>query len=181
MRKNKIIHNLKIEIIFLVLILIIPIATYGQNQPSDSLNIQQVIVEFKESIIEKDSLRFYKIFFDESVPFTGIMSEKTEWSIKKKYSDFQGVAVSDHKEFIRDICKSTKNLHEKFYQINTTINGPISSISFDYAFFSDEKMIQWGNEKWNLAKIDSTWLITDVIYSIHFPDIEPFPLSKLKN
>ncbi len=150
---------------------------FAQENALDRLKLNGVIVEFEESIIQKDSTRFKKLFFDDHVSFTGIMSKETEMSIKKDYPDFQGIAVSNSTKFITDICKTEKKQVEKFYNINIETDGTISSISFDYSYFSDAKMIQWGHEKWNLVYADEQWLITDVIYSIHFPDIEAFPYT----
>ncbi len=159
------------------LLLLIPETSVAQLSESDSIALSKVITDFKESIAQKDSIRFHGLFFSESVDFTGIMSKKTEWSIKKDYPDFQGIAVSNHKRFIRDICKTPKKQEEKFYNTSLSSDGTIGAISFDYAFFSGGKMIQWGNEKWNLARDGEKWLITDVVYSIHFPDIEAFPFK----
>jgi len=162
-----------------LLVLLLSFTTHGiaQISKSDSIAMSTVINDFKESIITKDSILFHSLFFSESVDFTGIMSKKTEASIKKNYPEFQGIAVSDHKNFIRDICKSPKKQEEQFYNTVLTTDGSIGAISFDYAFYSEEKMIQWGHEKWNLAKDGEKWLITDVIYSIHFPSVEPFPFK----
>jgi len=159
------------------LLLFIPGVVQAQISESDSIALTNLITEFKESITQKDSARFHSLFFSESVDFTGIMSKESEWSIKKNYFDFQGIAVSNHKQFIRDICKSPEDQEERFYNIILNSDGAIGAISFDYAFYSEEKMIQWGHEKWNLARDGEKWLITDVVYSIYFPNVEPFPIK----
>jgi len=151
---------------------------YCQERSMDMLKLQKVVSEFEQSIIQKDSVRFKKLFFHEKVAFVGIMSEATEMSIKKDYPEFQGIAVSNCSKFIREICTSDKQQTERFYKIQISANAPIASISFDYSFLSGNKMIQWGNEKWNLVYADNQWLITDVVYSIHFPHIEPFPYEE---
>jgi hypothetical protein len=108
------------------------------------------------------------------------MSKETEWSIKKDYAEFEGIAVSNHRKFIREICLSNKEQREEFYKVKTTSNQTIGSISFDYAYFSGDRMIQWGSEKWNLVKVGETWLIPDVIFSIRFPEVEAFPYGGIK-
>jgi len=148
-----------------------------QEKSIDKKLLNELVIEFEQSIIEKDSARFKKIFFSESVPFVGIMSKETEMSIKKDYPDFEGISVSNCEKFIADICKSEKKQAENFYDIQIDNDGSIGSISFDYSFISGTRMIQWGHEKWNLVKINNSWLITDVVYSIHFPDIESFPYT----
>ena len=158
-------------------LLLTPEITIAQVSKADSLTMSAFITDFKESITQEDSTRFNQLFFSESVDFTGIMSKKTEWSIKKGYPEFEGIAVSNHKSFIREICKSPKKEKESFHNISLVSDGAIGAISFDYAFYSDGKMIQWGNEKWNLVKEGESWLITDVVYSIHFPHVEPCPFE----
>lgn len=162
---------------FLGFLLCLPIVGNTQISKSDSIAFVNVLNDFKASIIKKDSVLFHSLFFNESVDFTGIMSKKTEASIKKNYPEFQGISVSNYKSFISDICKSPKKLEEEFYNLVLASDGAIGSISFDYAFYSEGKMIQWGNEKWNLARDGEKWLITDVLFSIHFPGVEPFPFN----
>lgn len=147
----------------------------AQNKVAEIPKLTSVIAEFKQSISEKDSTRFKKILLNGNVPFVGIMSSKTEQSIQKDYPEFQGIAISDSRKFMADIYKSNKPQREEFYNIDIDTDGSIASISFDYSYFSGERMIQWGKEKWNLVLIDNTWLITDVVYSIHFPKVEVFP------
>ena len=151
---------------------------YGQEKSPDMIKLNQVVQDFGDAIASKDSIKFKKLFFHDKVAFTGKMSKKSEWSIKKDYADFEGLAVSDCSKFIKEICLSDKSSVENFYNINTNTDGAIATISFDYSFFAGGKMIQWGNEKWNLVFADNVWLITDVIYSIRFPDIEKFPFHK---
>ena len=171
----------KINLLLLLLLLLIMLnlgSVFGQESSPIKIELNQVIIEFEKSIEEKDSIRFGKLFFHEKVPFVGIMSEETEMSIKKNYPDFEGIAVSNSNKFISEICATEKEQKEKFYNIEIETDGVIASINFDYSFHSDNKIIQWGNEHWNLVYVDKKWLITDVIYSIRFPGIEEFPYDK---
>lgn len=161
-----------------ILFWLIQIQVFGQEKNDAKTQLNEVISQFQNAISNKDSVAFNKLFFAEKIPFTGIMSKKTEASIKKNYPDFEGISVSDNQKFIRGIGKSTKKEEEKFYHIKIDTDGKIANISFDYSFHSDSKMIQWGNEKWNLVFAENKWLITDVIYSIHFPKVEVFPFSE---
>lgn len=137
--------------------------------------IQKVIEAFQDAILQKDSTLFRTLFFHDAVPFVGMMSETTEWSIKKDYQDFQGLATSTSEQFISEICASPKQHREDFFDVQVQTDGVIANVTFDYAFYSGESMMQWGSEKWNLVFVEGEWLITDVIFSIRFPDIEQFP------
>ncbi len=141
------------------------------------LHLYDVVDQFKTAIIKKDSISFNRLFFNDKVPFVGSMSEPSEASIKKDYPDFQGLAVSNSSKFIREICASDKPQEEKIFNIDVQTNGVIAAINFDYAYYSGEKMMQWGNENWNVVLVENEWLITDVVYSIHFPEVENSPFK----
>ena len=148
---------------------------HGQETDSTKLELLKVVKDFTMSIAEKDSTKFMALFFDQDVAFTGIMTEKTEWSIKKDYPEFQGLSVSNARRFIREICNSGAYQREQTLNLSIEYNGPIAHIEFDYVFDSDYKVMQWGHERWNLVFAEGHWLITDVIYSVRFPDVEPLP------
>jgi hypothetical protein len=95
--------------------------------------------------------------------------------IKKKYSEFKGIFVSNYRKFILEICKSSKQHDKKFINIKIDSIEIIATVSFDYSHQIDDRMIQWGQDNWNLFFEENNWLITDVIYSVHFPSIEPYP------
>ncbi len=156
-------------------------ACLAQEKSTDMIKLNQVLAEFEEAIINKDSVQFKQLFFHDKVAFIGRMSKVSEWTIKENYKEFEGLAISNCSKFIREICESEKKSVENFYNIKMETDGAIATISFDYSFYSGEKMIQWGNEHWNLVYADNLWLITDVVYSIRFPDVEEFPFAEKEN
>jgi len=150
--------------------------SFAQNFTAErSKLLNDLVVEFTESISAKDSVRFKKLLFHDNISFVGIMSEKTEGSIKKTHPDFQGVSVSTGSKFIREIVNSKEPKTEKVFNLRINSDGVIGSVSFDYCFLSGDKMIQWGNELWNVVYTEDQWLIKDVVFSIRFPAEEPFP------
>ncbi len=153
------------------------ISAFGQKDTSQqhANALQKVIISFQESIIKKDSVTFKSLFFDDKVPFVGIMSPQTEQSIKKNYPDFEGIAVSNSSKFIREICTSEKKQEEKFYNVNIQSDSLLAFISFDYSFWSNGNVFQWGNEHWSLVFAENKWFITGVNYSIRFPKVEKIP------
>ncbi len=158
----------------------LPVSTLSGQTMSETNHdekIHTVVQTFQDAIAQKDSTLFRTLFFHDTVPFVGMMSELTEWSIKKDYPDFQGLATSTSDRFISEICASPKKHREDFFNVQIHFDGVIADVTFDYAFYSEASMMQWGSEKWNLVFVDNQWLITDVIYSIRFPDIEAFPFK----
>lgn len=159
-------------------LLLVSNTVLAQLNEKDSLQFVYIINSFQKAIAEKDSTSFKRLFFHDKVAFTGIMSQATENSIKQDYPEFEGVAVSESSRFIREICLSKKAHRETFYNVRMTGDGNIAQISFDYAYYSSDKLIQWGHEMWQLARDGKRWLITDVTYSIRFPKVEAFPFGE---
>ncbi len=165
-------------LVFATLLSLCSISGSCQVSDTTAAGLKDLITRFQQAILEKDSAGFQNLFFHEKVPFTGIMSKKTEASVQKKNPAFQGVSVSNSQRFIHEICKNNQKQEEKCYNIQTHSDGRIAAVSFDYSFLADDKVIQWGHEKWNLVMAEGSWWITDVIFSIHFPGVEPFPFDK---
>jgi hypothetical protein len=150
----------------------------SKSQVKTSLN--KVISDFQTAIINKDSVLLNTLFFDKKTPVIGVMSEATEMSVKKNNPQFEGLTVSTSERFIKEICTSARNQSEKFAKIKIRGNPKLATVSFDYAFISDDNILQWGNEKWNLVFAENQWLITNINFLIRFPKVEKVP-SYLKN
>jgi len=164
---------------FLILIFSISsLFLFGQSKSStDRAALKRVVKEYKQAIATSDDDQFKDLFFSRTVPYVGIMSAETESATKTSYGTSKGTDISDHKEFINSIVNSEKKQRKEIYNIKTNSDGIIGGISFDYASYNGRTMKQWGQEKWNLVKTRGEWLITDVVYSIHYPDIEPSPFD----
>ncbi len=152
-------------------------AFVAQAQPTSPHQqaLHNVVDQFRSAIAAKDSTAFDQLFFHGKVAFIGIMSKASEASIQRENPGFQGVAVSNCSRFIREIANSTKAQEERMHGIAVDADGTVGTVSFDYEFLSDGQVTQWGREHWNLAFADGTWLITDVVYSIHLPTEERSP------
>lgn len=174
MKKINILH-----LLFSLLFLHLTTQVQATTADSSSILIRKVISDFQRSIVEKDSTLFYSILFDKKTSLVGIMSAPTEMSIKKNNPDFQGISVSTATRFIREICVTPKMQEEKIFNIEIKADAPLATVSFDYAFLSENKIIQWGQERWTLVYAEAQWLITQINFSIRFPEIEkcPYPLE----
>ena len=146
-------------------------------QTSDA-KLTRILTEYRESISEKEVDRFQRLFFSRKVPFIGVMSAKTKMAAQADYPNIDGTAISDNSEFINSIANSDSEQKEKFYNVKKQSDGTVANVSFDYTFHVDGEMKQWGKEKWNLIYKDKKWLITNVVYSIHFPSVEQCPFTE---
>lgn len=145
----------------------------GFSQSSQELSA--LIADFQIGIQQKDSMKLQNLFFDKNTTIIGRMSPRTEMAIQKNYPEFEGLSIANSEKFIREICASPKKQEEKFYNTVIEIEDRIASVSFDYAFLSNENIYQWGHEKWALVYTENKWLISSILYTIRFPKEEPFP------
>ncbi len=153
------------------------IPAQNQSKRHSMALITKVIDDFQTGIIKKDSLLLQSLFFEKSTPIIGIMSEPTEMSIKKNNPQFQGISVSNSQRFIGEICGSKKKQFEKFSKTKIKISEKLADVQFYYAFYADEKVLQWGEEKWSMVFAENQWFITGINFTIRFPSIEKLPSS----
>lgn len=155
---------------------------FGQSKSSkDDAALKRVVKDYRQAISTSDDVQFNALFYSKSVPFVGVVSKITDAVLNGQYKDFGGKAVSNHKQFISDVIDAEKKQLEKTFNIESISDGIVGGISFDYAFYEGRKMKQWGSKKWNLIKIKGDWLITDVVYSIHYPEAEDCPFVEIEN
>lgn len=149
-----------------------------KSKASDEIVV--LIHNFQEAISKKDSVLLSKIFFDKNSPVIGVMSDSTEMSIKRNVSEFQGLTVSNSQRFIKEICSSSNQLSEKFANTKIEIDDKIATVRFDYAFFENGEVYQWGQESWSLVYAEEQWLISGINFTIRFPSIEPPPKEMIE-
>lgn len=168
---------------FLFCCVLSAIAQVGKSNISDKQQkseINAVMENFQEAILKKDSTLFNKVFFDKNTPIIGVMSDKTEMSIKLKNPNFQGLTVSNSQHFIREICRTSNQQREIFADIKIKIEERIANVQFDYAFIINDKIHQWGEESWSLTFAEGQWLITGINFTIRYPYVEKPTKNLLK-
>ena len=166
---------MKIIPILVLLISTVQLKAQTVDSANDLNEINTLINNFQAAIEKKDSVLFFSVFFDRTTPIIGVMSDSTEMSIKKDNAHFQGLTVSNSERFIREICNSAKQQSEIFVNTQIQLDDRIATVRFDYAFFADSKMYQWGEESWALAFAEGQWFITGINFTIRFPTVEKPP------
>lgn len=131
--------------------------------------------KFQEAIAQQDSRKLVSLFFSHDSPIIGIMSAKTEAAYKKNNPGFQGIATSNAKKFADDIRLQFQLPQEIIQNLEIHQDSTLASVSFDYSFYSEGKVKQWGKEYWNLVWADNQWLITSINYVIRDARVEPLP------
>ena len=110
-------------------------------------------------------VKFQTLFFEE---------DKVSWvgngSFGKQFDTPSG--------FIKMLQSTDKSYREDFHNIAIRNDDYIATITFDYGFFVNNQLSNWGKESWMLIKQDNKWKITAVNYSMVLPHQEPYPYKQ---
>lgn len=138
----------------------------AQQNSKDQKEIHQILNSFMQSIIRKDSITFSNLFFEGNVNWIGVIKEKSQVKrIEAKPTIIKNYFTDTYTAFIRSILKGKKS-EEKFENIIIQNDDAIASVTFDYSFWSEDLMTNWGKEYWQLVRINGQWKISSVIFSI---------------
>jgi hypothetical protein len=126
-----------------------------------------------QSIVKKDSVTFNSLFFKGNVNWIGVIKEKSQAkTIEDNPSIVKNYFTSTYTSFIQSILRDKKS-EEKFENIVIQNDDAIASVTFDYSFWSEDSMTNWGNEYWQLVKINGQWKISSVLFSIEISKYYP--------
>lgn len=141
-------------------------------QTKDETEIRKVINDFMESIKTRNETQYLSLF-QEPVLWTGIYKDRTQAKRLEKNPKAEYYFADDYKAFIKGF-KDDKS-EEKFDNIKIVEDGAVASANFDYSFWYDGKMENWGKEIWTLMKINGIWKITSVTFSMDLAKYFPQP------
>lgn len=149
---------------------------FSQNEEKAILKQVQT---FMECIVSKDSLTFNKLFHDGPVAWTGVFRDSTTAKIRFRDKSFSNVFNDTPKNFFRGLMK-IERVEEKFDHIKIVHDGSIALVSFDYTFWMNGQIYNWGSEYWTMIKKDNVWKITSVIFSMELEMFYPYQKRQLK-
>jgi len=139
--------------------------TVAQNIKQEKKAIKNVVAQFSQSIIKKDSATFHSLFHTDTVNWIGIIRPRSQ-------NKLQEIDPKNTKNYFHDTYRSffkyimTKEEKKELFENVQIINDDVvASVIFDYTFWSDKKMKNYGKELWQLIKTDGQWKITSVIFS----------------
>lgn len=141
-------------------------------QTKDETEIRKVMNDFMESIKTRNEIQYLSLF-QEPVLWTGIYKDRTQAKRLEKNPKAEYYFADDYKAFIKGF-KDDKS-EEKFDNIKIVEDGAVASANFDYSFWYDGKMENWGKEIWTLMKINGIWKITSVTFSMDLAKYFPQP------
>ena len=164
------------KIIILVLSLSFFSFTFAQNHNGEKAEINKVVQQFKESIIKKDSVTFYSLFHENPVVWIGLVKDKTQQKrVELNPANTKNFFRDTYEIFFRGILEEKDATEEKFEDVQIINDEVIASVTFNYSFWFNNKMTNWGREIWHLIKVDGKWKITSVVYSYELTKYYPKP------
>ncbi|MCS4302038.1 nuclear transport factor 2 family protein [Chryseobacterium sp. BIGb0232] len=155
-----------------LLLLLIVSFNFSFAQTKDETEILKVMNDFMESIKTRNEPKYLSLF-QEPVLWTGIYKDRTQAKRLEKNPKAEYYFADDYKAFIKGF-KDDKS-EEKFDNIKIVEDGGVASANFDYSFWYDGKMENWGKEIWTLMKINGIWKITSVTFSMDLAKYFPQP------
>ncbi|MDN3693925.1 nuclear transport factor 2 family protein [Chryseobacterium tructae] len=155
-----------------LLLLLIVSFNFSFAQTKDENEILKVMNDFMESIKTRNEAQYLSLF-QEPVLWTGIYKDRTQAKRLEKNPKAEYYFADDYKAFIKGF-KDDKS-EEKFDNIKIVEDGAVASANFDYSFWYEGKMENWGKEIWTLMKINGIWKITSVTFSMDLAKYFPQP------
>ncbi len=146
-------------------------------------NIQQVVEDFRVSIIDKDKEKFLNLFYGEHIPWLGVVSNETMNNHPAAANKRGKVSSGNYLSFIDWIVTDAKPKEEKFWDVKILSDGEIGSVHFKYSFHNGDYKTNWGEEAWHVINTKEGWKINSVIYSVTInpvPDPTAKPVKKAK-
>lgn len=140
--------------------------SYGQTAPNEDIKaIEQVIEQFKQAIETENKDDFMKLFVKEKISWVGNGSRGS---------------IFDSPEGFMNLLASTGDCREDFHNVEIWNDHLVGTVTFDYGFFMNDQVQNWGKESWMLIKQSDGWKITSVNFSMILAFEKPYPFADKK-
>ncbi|MDQ1162402.1 hypothetical protein QE422_002770 [Chryseobacterium sp. SORGH_AS 447] len=158
----------------LITILLSHLAT-AQYFTKEKAEIENVIQQFKESIVKKDSAAFYGLFHEGPVVMIGIIKNRSpQKRLEADPGNTKNYFSDTYKNFFRYVMEKGRK-EEKFRNITITNDDVTGSVTFKYVFLEENILQNWGTEYWQLIKAEGKWKIVSITYSYENAKFFPKP------
>ncbi|WP_294230299.1 hypothetical protein [Chryseobacterium sp. sg2396] len=147
----------------------------AQKYNTEKTEIHNVIRQFKESIIRKDSAAFHSLFHENPLVWTSVVKNRSQQKrLEKNPANRKNYFKDTYQNFFRYIMEKGHK-QEKFKNIRIINDDVVASVTFDYLFLEEDKVTNWGTESWHLIKAEGKWKIVSIIYSYENAKFFPNP------
>ncbi len=138
--------------------------------------IKKVMKQYFTSVKTKDSITFYSLFYSNDVTWHGTYKDKTLEEESHHSHKLREVITNTFKNFMNDIAQNSVEI--KYDNVKIIEDGRVASVNFDYSFWENAKMQNWGREIWTMVKFNNRWKITSVLFSMEQVKYNPQPPLK---
>ncbi|KAF0242649.1 MAG: hypothetical protein FD167_3849 [bacterium] len=139
------------------------------STPEDIIAIKKLAEDFMSCIKNKDGKRLSTLVLHSRILFTSPGDQSRVDKVREYDVNFDGIGFGGFLSFSRYISTTTEKIEEKFYNIEITQDGHLAWVTFDYEFYADGKVNNYGIEHWQVRKIDGKWKIYSVIWTQYEP------------
>ncbi|WP_342380084.1 DUF4440 domain-containing protein [Myxococcus stipitatus] len=156
----------------LLLACLVAAPSLAQQRPPDTTaakqQIQAVVEDFREAILQKDPQKFLGLFLREDVIWQSVHGEERLKKVREKSPQANKLTSGpkqNPRAFIEDIAAKPQRVEEKFINVRIDTDGNIASVSFEFTFHAEDRVINRGQESWHLVNTGTGWKIVSVIWS----------------
>ena len=161
---------------FVILFLIISSGLTAQERSSKE-NLKLFVKDYFNVINGKDSTSISTFLYDENVSWVGTYKQKTYEELSHHHHKLKPTFSGNFKNFKSDLSEG-KNSEVKYDNVKIIEDGRVASVNFDYSFWENAKMQNWGREIWTMVKFNNRWKITSVLFSMEQVKYNPQPPLK---
>ncbi|WP_420153588.1 hypothetical protein [Siphonobacter sp.] len=153
-------------IVFVFVLMLLFNKGNAQDFAKERAEINSVINQFSQSIRNKDSVSFLRLFTPKSFQWIGVVKDNSHQEVQADgNATFNNYFFNDYTVFYKFLGDKGKQ-EEIFENIVITNDDVIGSVTFDYQYWNNGKITNWGKEYWTLVKMNGSWKIVNVVYSI---------------
>jgi hypothetical protein len=129
--------------------------------------IRDVVESFRVSILNKDKEIFSSLFYSEDIPFVAVFSDEMLKQVRMEKPNYPAtVNFGKFGSPVDRMISNEQNLEEKISNVKVQTDGYLGSVHFDYTDHVDGNRRAWGTESWSMVKVDKSWKITSVTFTV---------------
>ncbi len=152
------------------------------QQPTldDRAAIEAVRTQFAAAIQSKDLPALTALFYDGRIEWRGSLPPETRVEVSRMAGAPQPVvAATGAYQFLNDPQFAKISLQEDFGPLSLYGDGQMASATFNYAFFANGQMQNWGLENWQMVKTPDGWRILSLFFTATLANVSPMPDAHL--
>jgi len=142
---------------------------------ADVQAVRQVVESFQQALLNKDKPAYMGLFFSdraEGVGWQAVVDDAKLALIRRERPQAikaRPIPSNNFIALIDAVVASPVAEEERITKLRIDTDGEIASAWFDYAYLSDGKVSNRGQEHWQLVRTEQGWKIFSVVYTIRDP------------